>query len=206
MSELEQQMRERAARMVANNCNYPALESLATGGRPGRQWLRDQIKAYLTIENLNDAERQSVNLVLDWINGLPSEWWSRNMKDDEKAKAVQEDLVGEAMKIAEWWVDTAKADAERTVPKAVEYGSADFDLMGQFMVALLGDRLAGADTDEKMRVGREMAVLFYMIGKLGRAVGAYTQGVMPSDDTIFDTRIYAMMWQRIRETGTWVQG
>lgn len=126
--------------------------------------------------------------------------------DSEKAKAIQDDLVGEAMRIAGWWVDTAKADAERTVPKAVEYGSADFDLMGQFMVALLGDKLNGATDEEKMRVGREMAVTFYLIGKMGRAVGAYARGVLPSDDTIFDTRIYAMMWQRIRETGHWIEG
>lgn len=124
----------------------------------------------------------------------------------EAEQAVDDDLVGEAMRIAEWWVQTAKKDAERTVPKAVEYGAADFDLMGQFMVALLGEKLNGADDAEKMRVGREMAVLFYLIGKMGRAVGAYARGVLPSDDTIFDSRIYAMMWQRIRETGHWIEG
>jgi hypothetical protein len=134
-------------------------------------------------------------------------WAHRLMHGDgEKVEAIEHDLAAEVAEIAGWWLNTSKADAERTVPKAVEYGSADFDLMGQFMVALLGDRLNGADTDEKMRVGREMAVLFYMIGKLGRAVGAYTQGRLPSDDTLFDTSVYAMMWRRIRETGTWVNG
>jgi hypothetical protein len=125
-------------------------------------------------------------------------------EQDEALNAVQKDLIAEAAEIAGWWVDTAKADAERTVPKAVEYGAADFDLMGQFMVALIRDKFIGADEKELMQVGRELAVTFYLIGKMGRAVGAYSQGMRPSGDTIFDTRVYAMMWQRIRDTGSWI--
>lgn len=123
---------------------------------------------------------------------------------DEALNAVQQDLAKEAAEIAEWWVKTAQADAERTVPKAVEYGSADLDIMGQFMVALIRDKFIGADEKELMQVGREMATAFYLIGKMGRMVGAYQQGMRPSDDTLFDTSVYAMMMRRVRETGTWI--
>lgn len=124
----------------------------------------------------------------------------------QKLNDEQEALAKELTDIAAWWVTTSKADAERTVPKAIEYGSADLDFMGQAMVALLGEKFKGADADEKMRAGREIAIMFYQIGKLGRALGAFAQGVLPSDDTLFDNRVYAMMWQRVRETGNWIEG
>lgn len=125
---------------------------------------------------------------------------------EEALNAVQKDLVNEAADIAEWWAKTAMADAEKTVPKAVEYGAADLDVMGQFMVALIRDKFIGADEKELMQVGREMATAFYLMGKLGRMVGAYQQGMRPSDDTLFDTSVYSMMLRRIRETGTWLNG
>lgn len=125
---------------------------------------------------------------------------------EEALNAVQKDLVNEAADIAEWWAKTALADAEKTVPKAVEYGAADLDVMGQFMVALICDKFIGADEKELMQVGREMATAFYLMGKLGRMVGAYQQGMRPSDDTLFDTSVYSMMLRRIRETGTWLNG
>lgn len=124
----------------------------------------------------------------------------------EKLNAEQEDLARELTQIMGWWIDTAKTDAEKTVPKAIQYGAVDFDIMGQFMVALVADKLHGADDAEKMRVGREMAIAFYMLGKMGRMVGAYATGVLPSDDTLFDTTIYSMMLRRVRETGHWVEG
>jgi hypothetical protein len=131
------------------------------------------------------------------------------VSDEEKLEAlnaIQQDLITEAAEIAEWWLKTAQADAERTVPKAVEYGAADFDVMGQSMVALIRDKFIGADENELMRIGREMACMFYIQGKLGRALGAYQQGMRPSNDTLFDISVYAMMWRRIRETGSWING
>lgn len=125
---------------------------------------------------------------------------------DEKLNAVQADLAKEGAEIAEWWVKTAMRDAEKTVPKAVEYGAVDFDIMGQAMVALVADKFNGADDAELMRVGREMACMFYLLGKVGRMIGAYQAGVMPSDDTLFDTSVYAMMLRRIREKGNWING
>lgn len=128
------------------------------------------------------------------------------VEPDEVLNMIQADLAKEAAEIAEWWAKTAMADAERTVPKAVEYGAVDFDVMGQSMVALVKDKFIGADERELMQVGREMACMFYLQGKIGRALGAYQQGMRPSDDTLFDTSVYAMMWRRIRETGHWIDG
>lgn len=125
--------------------------------------------------------------------------------EQEAVNAKQQDLINQATDIAEWWAKTAMADAERTVPKAVEYGSVDMDFMGQFMVALVKDKFVGADDAELMRVGREMATTFYLVGKIGRMIGAFQQGMLPSDDTYFDTSVYAMMLRRIRETGGWIQ-
>lgn len=119
------------------------------------------------------------------------------------ADPAQADLIAKVAEISEWWVKTAQRDAEKTAPKSVEYGAVDFDFMGQFMVALVADKFAGADDAELMKVGREMAVLFYLVGKIGRQIGAYQQGIMPSDDTLLDTSVYAMMMRRIRETGRW---
>lgn len=123
----------------------------------------------------------------------------------EVLNAIQNDLIDQATGIAEWWAKTAMNDAERTVPKAVEYGSADMDFMGQFMVALVKDKFVGADDAELLRVGREMATTFYLVGKIGRMIGAFQQGMLPSDDTLFDTSVYAMMLRRIRETGDWIK-
>jgi hypothetical protein len=124
--------------------------------------------------------------------------------DEDDLKGRHQDMLNQLNDISGWWVKTAMADVEKTAPKAIEYGSVDFDIMGQFMVALVNDKLEGASAEEKMKIGREMAVTFYLLGKLGRMVGAYATGILPSDDTLYDTSIYSMMLRRIRETGTWV--
>lgn len=124
--------------------------------------------------------------------------------DEDEITGHHQDLLNQLNDITGWWVKVAMADIETIGPKAIEYGAVDFDIMGQFMVALVNDKLAGASSEEKAKIGREMAVTFYLLGKLGRMVGAYATGVMPSDDTLFDTTIYSMMLRRIRETGTWV--
>lgn len=130
---------------------------------------------------------------------------AKEQEQDERITGVQNDLISQATEIAEWWVKTAQIDAERTAPKAVEYGAADFELMGQMMVALIKDKFVGADDAELMKIGREMACMFYLQGKIGRALGAYQQGMVPSDDTVFDIRVYAVMWERIRQIGYWVK-
>jgi hypothetical protein len=51
--------------------------------------------------------------------------------------------------------------------------------------------------------GAEAATLWYALGKVARAVAAYREGRLPSDDTLHDLSVYAMMARRIRQTGRW---
>lgn len=121
---------------------------------------------------------------------------------DERSASLVEQLES----MLDWWADVAKTDADITVPKAVEYGAMDLDIMGLSLAMLNPDAWAGADDAERMKAGREMAVLFYLQGKIGRAIGAFQQGRFPSDDTYLDIRVYSFMLSRIRETGRWVEG
>jgi hypothetical protein len=88
--------------------------------------------------------------------------------------------------LEDWWRRTAQADLELVIPKLQEYGSLDLELIG---LALGSDAEAG--------------VMYYLLGKAGRAVSAYRRGALPSEDTLVDATIYAMMARRIRETGRW---
>lgn len=101
--------------------------------------------------------------------------------------------------LLDWWRGVSDSDAAKTLPKAQEYGSADLRLMGAAMLELLpnGEELPP-------RLGQEMAIAFYLLGKIARMIGAYAGGQEPSLDTLMDTRIYAMMLQRVRDKGEWV--
>lgn len=100
--------------------------------------------------------------------------------------------------LQDWWAKVAAEDAARTIPKVIEYGSADLKVMGAALQAMIprGEELPA-------RVGQEAAVAFYLLGKVARMFGAYAQGQAPTDDTWLDARIYAMMGHRIRERGEW---
>jgi hypothetical protein len=101
-----------------------------------------------------------------------------------------------------WWIATAVADFDRTVPKALEYGgssegSADLQLIGENLATLLGMHEA---TDA---VKQELACWFYMQGKVARLVSDYQQHRPGKPDSWFDAQIYAVMARRIQETGNW---
>lgn len=103
----------------------------------------------------------------------------------------------------DWWADLAQKDAESCLAKLYEYGSSDFDIMAQSMIAVGGSAWSGASDVDKARIGREMAVLFYLQGKVARAFGALQKGRVPSNDTYDDITRYSMILRRIRETGKW---
>lgn len=105
--------------------------------------------------------------------------------------------------IQSWWMAKAGDDSAACLAKLREYGSADFDVMAQSMIAIGGDNWSAASDEDKARIGREMAILFYLQGKIARAFGALQKGRVPSEDTINDTIRYGMMWARVRETGRW---
>lgn len=91
-----------------------------------------------------------------------------------------------------WWADQSRAEADRLVPKAVEYGSYDLRMIGEMMGEVLG-----RDDDT------ELGVLFYLIGKIARVASALRDGHKPSVDTLTDIAIYARMAIYIREHGQW---
>jgi hypothetical protein len=103
-----------------------------------------------------------------------------------------------ASELEGWWTKLAQADMEIAVPKAVEYSSTDLDLVGRWMAGLLGIKLP-----DEPGIEIELACMFYLFGKMARALGAYRDGRRPSDDTIRDARIYLTMLTRARETGGW---
>ena len=100
--------------------------------------------------------------------------------------------------LAEWWRLQAEAELDKTLPKVREYSAVDLEIMGAAMLAGPGVRIR-----RPQGFGIEMAIAFYVLGKVSRAIGAYQEGRQPSDDTWFDIGVYARMAQRVREEGTW---
>ena len=96
--------------------------------------------------------------------------------------------------LAKWWRDNATDALNRTVPKIEEYGANDLTHIGQTMA-----RLIKWEINDKQAA--ELGIWFYLNGKIARALEALENERMPSDDTIFDIKIYATMIERIRQNG-----
>lgn len=133
----------------------------------------------------------------------PEDNYQKDPANDEDW-ADNENYLGSATELIDWWTCLAASDANAVIPKAVEYGGADFDIMGAAMLGLKPELWDGADAGERLAQGREMAIMFYALGKVARAMSAYGEGRKPSDDTLADLARYAMMARRVRETGKWV--
>lgn len=109
-----------------------------------------------------------------------------------------------AQTLADWWMRMAEDEINMVVPKAIEYGSADLQVMGEAMIRLMPKEIVGRmDRAEKEKTGQEMAIAFYALGKVARLFGAFEQGRAPSADTWLDLGIYSRMGQRVREVGSW---
>lgn len=145
---------------------------------------------------------------------LPSGMWRsvRDLSDEELARygwTREEEQTAEPTQVnvhqvdlQNWWHEVSQADLDLMLPKVTEYGSQDLEVMGRAMIALHPNRDA-MDPGEQRRVGLEMAVAFYLLGKVSRLFGAYSGGGVPSDDTWHDATVYSMMGRRVRETGGW---
>jgi len=96
--------------------------------------------------------------------------------------------------LARWWRENAENALERTVPKLEEYGAHDLTRIGHNMAQLMH-----WDCDDQEAA--ELGIWFYLEGKIARAFEAIARHELPSDDTIFDTKIYATMIERIRDNG-----
>jgi hypothetical protein len=101
-----------------------------------------------------------------------------------------------------WWRETSYRDIHTSIDKVNDYGGYNMVFMGQALwyFAKNARNLPDNPTPGYLQ---ELAIWFYEIGKLGRALVAITGGKPPSDDTVYDTGYYAMMIRRIRSFGYW---
>lgn len=121
--------------------------------------------------------------------------------DQVKLEGIEEGPSREeylAKVLTDWWLQQARVECERTVPKAVEYGAADLEVMGTAMLHLIPRDL------RSRQKGLEMALAFYALGKVARLFGAFERGELPSEDTWFDLGVYCRMAERVRQTGEWL--
>lgn len=102
-----------------------------------------------------------------------------------------------ANELEKWWHELADEEIERTVPKALEYGSGDLVDIGRTLAKAKGDDHIGD------KEAAELGVYFYLVGKMARWTDAIRNGRRVSDDTIFDIGVYIRMVQRIRSAGGW---
>jgi hypothetical protein len=99
-------------------------------------------------------------------------------------------------RMRKWFKRHVRRVADATVPKAVEYGSSDLHAIGIQMAVLKPELLTVVNPEE-------LAIAFYLQGKVARLFGAYERGEAPSDDTWFDCEVYSQMAQYVREHGKW---
>ena len=109
----------------------------------------------------------------------------------------QQSLSRRVGELEQWWLAMANEEIERTVPKAIEYGSTDLAEIGHQMLA------AGLHEGNHETSTEELGVYFYMVGKMARWTDAIRAGRRVSDDTLFDLGIYVRMVQRVRAAGGW---
>lgn len=85
--------------------------------------------------------------------------------------------------------------------KALEYGGSDLLIMGKSMESLIPH--GELDGEARSRAGIEMAIGFYLQGKVSRLFGAWNKGREPSEDTWHDAEIYCKMARYVRRFGAW---
>lgn len=98
--------------------------------------------------------------------------------------------------LTQWWMDQAQDEANKTVSKAVQYGSNSMIDVGHQMARQAGRTVSHEEA-------AELACYFYIVGKMGRWADAIIAGERVSDDTLFDVGVYVRMAQRIRTNGGW---
>ncbi len=101
------------------------------------------------------------------------------------------------MDLAEWWRHLDTADWEAFGPKLAEYGARDLIAHGRAIESMRDPKSPAGDA----YLG-EVGCVFYLHGKLARAMEAYGRGMLPSDDTLKDIETYARMARAFRERGS----
>lgn len=117
---------------------------------------------------------------------------TKGMSEEERKKyELRQELTT-------WWYTQAQKEVGLVIDKAIEYGAADLKVMGKAMLCMM----EGGESQPE-RVGIELAIAFYALGKVARLFGAFERGAVPSDDCWQDLGIYCRMAQRVRESGGW---
>ena len=99
--------------------------------------------------------------------------------------------------LASWWMQDAAQEAAATIPKAIEYGSSSLTMVGE-MLHGIAPELKGTVSEQ------ELAICFYVFGKMARIMAALERGEQPSMDHWRDVGVYTRMISYIRENGSWV--
>lgn len=133
---------------------------------------------------------------------------------DEEQRMIFFPLPADATQreLTAWWMQTAYYDLEKQLPKMYEYGgnleaqlaaekepggSADLTMMGWAMTVML------RWSDHDSPVALELAIWFYILGKVARLISDYQRQVPGKPDTWHDISVYSMMARRIQENGQW---
>lgn len=121
-----------------------------------------------------------------------------NPKDFLEVAGASNDLISDGdSPLRRWWCDAAFDEADRTITKMEEYGSMDLVHIGRMLWDVMGRTSPLSDV-----AAMEVGCLFYIYGKIQRAVSALKNDKPIKDDTWFDTQIYAKMAQAAR-AGVW---
>jgi len=99
--------------------------------------------------------------------------------------------------LPDWWMATARADLDLIAPRVDEYAAYDLDILGRVTLEMVD--LPSADRSLRT----EVACLWFAQAKIARALSAYKEGRVPSDDTLADLSCYVMMSRRARAAGGW---
>jgi hypothetical protein len=105
-------------------------------------------------------------------------------------------MMADKSTLKSWWESTSKAELDAIMPKVIEYGSSDLKLMGDALLMSMPQCKGKVQPEE-------LAIAFYAFGKAARLMGAYADGVAPSEDTWHDLGVYSRMALRVRSVGEW---
>ena len=188
------------------NGDCPITRALDCAYRAGQDSVTSEIRAHTT-NGVSFIGAEGPSVLRDLSEKLKAEAAQANVPRTltELADSLRDEtghpvsgFHEDADELIDWWVDTTRSDILASIGKVREYGASDLVIMGDVM-----REWAGHPQGWDRQSGIEMACGFYLLGKIARAVGAYRDGRLPSDDTIYDIYYYAMMIRRIRAVGEW---
>lgn len=119
------------------------------------------------------------------------------MTIEEPVPDPQADVVAE---IKEWWIRTASDDSIAVAEKYREYGATSLCDLGYEMAEMMGwERPAKG-------LAQQLAVYYFLLGKMARLKTALLKGEPASDDTWLDITCYAMIARKVQASGAWPNG